>query len=250
MIVKNNSNAILRDLIIDNKEVNVGATDVIKVTDKNIGNINIGLQEAKKFDLKLEKFVSKVTVQNSKGTKVNEFTNASLAKEEIDAKLVNGTTVVVEYIIRVTNEGEVEGYARKLVDYLSSEFDFSSDLNADWYRSGSNIYTTSLANEKIKPGESKEVKLIVTKKMNENSTGLIANVAEIAESYNELGLKDVDSTEANQVKGEDDMSTAELILSIKTGQVVATIGITILIVTIVSVGVLCMVKIILRRKVL
>ena len=46
------------------------------------------------------------------------------------------------------------------------------------------------------------------------------------------------------------MSTAELILSIKTGQVVATIGITILIVTIVSVGVLCMVKIILRRKVL
>lgn len=86
--------------------------------------------------------------------------------------------------------------------------------------------------------------------MNENSTGLIANVAEIAESYNELGLKDVDSTEANQVKGEDDMSTAELILSIKTGQVVATIGITILIVTIVSVGVLCMVKIILRRKVL
>lgn len=247
---QNNSNAILRDLIIDNKEVNVGATDVIKVTDKNIGNINIGLQEAKKFDLKLEKFVSKVTVQNSKGTKVNEFTNASLAKEEIDAKLVNGTTVVVEYIIRVTNEGEVEGYARKLVDYLSSEFDFSSDLNADWYRSGSNIYTTSLANEKIKPGESKEVKLIVTKKMNENSTGLIANVAEIAESYNELGLKDVDSTEANQVKGEDDMSTAELILSIKTGQVVATIGITILIVTIVSVGVLCMVKIILRRKVL
>jgi len=247
---QNNSNAILRDLIIDNKEVNVGATDVIKVTDKNIGNINIGLQEAKKFDLKLEKFVSKVTVQNSKGTKVNEFTNASLAKEEIDAKLVNGTTVVVEYIIRVTNEGEVEGYARKLVDYLSSEFDFSSDLNADWYRSGSNIYTTSLANEKIKPGESKEVKLIVTKKMNENSTGLIANVAEIAESYNELGLKDVDSTEANQVKGEDDMSTAELILSIKTGQVVATIGITILIVAIVSVGVLCMVKIILRRKVL
>ncbi len=44
---QNNSNAILRDLIIDNKEVNVGATDVIKVTDKNIGNINIGLQEAK-----------------------------------------------------------------------------------------------------------------------------------------------------------------------------------------------------------
>lgn len=245
-----NSNAILRTLTIDGKEITIGSTDLIKITNSNVGNIDLGLQEAKTFDLKLDKFVNKVTVQNSKGTDVTEYTNSKLAKKEIDAKLINGTTVVVEYVIKVTNEGDVPGYARKIVDYLPSEFEFSSDLNTDWYRLKNDIYTTSLSNEKIQPGESKEVKLILTKKMNENSTGLIPNVAEIVDSYNELGLKDIDSTVNNHAKDEDDMSTAELILSIKTGEIVATIGITFLIVALAAVGIFAIVKIILRKRML
>lgn len=39
------------------------------------------------------------------------------------------TTVVVEYTIKVTNEGEVDAYVRKIADYLSSDYKFSSELN-------------------------------------------------------------------------------------------------------------------------
>ena len=84
------------------------------------------------------------------------------------------------------------------------------------------MYNASLANEKILPGESKEVKLIVTKKMTENNIGLVANTAEIIDSYNEYGLSDVNSTYGNKDKSEEDYSSADLILSIKTGQVVET----------------------------
>ena len=186
--------------------------------------------------MKLDKTVNRITIQNSKGTVTKEYDNATLAKAEIDAKLVNATTVVVEYTIKVTNEGEVDAYVRKIADYLSSDYKFSSELNKDWYQADGNVYTTSLANQKIVPGESKEIKLIVTKQMTESNTGLIPNTAEIVEIYNELGLQDVDSTAGNKVKDEDDMGTAEVILSIKTGEVITTITLIITTVAILLAG--------------
>lgn len=233
---ENNSKVINKKITQNNEEKTVGATEIIKLNNNNVANINIGLQEAKVFDLKLDKTVNRITIQNSKGTVTKEYDNATLAKAEIDAKLVNATTVVVEYTIKVTNEGEVDAYVRKIADYLSSDYKFSSELNKDWYQADGNVYTTSLANQKIAPGESKEIKLIVTKQMTESNTGLIPNTAEIVESYNELGLQDVDSTAGNKVKGEDDMGTAEVILSIKTGEVVTTITLIITTVAILLAG--------------
>lgn len=236
VLAENNSKVINKKINQNNQEKTVGATEIIKINNNNVANINIGLQEAKVFDLKLDKTVNKITVQNSKGTVTKEYDSATLAKAEIDAKLVNATTVVVEYTIKVTNEGEVDAYVRKIADYLSSDYKFSSELNKDWYQADGNVYTTSLANQKIAPGESKEIKLIVTKQMTESNTGLIPNTAEIVESYNELGLQDVDSTAGNKVKGEDDMGTAEVILSIKTGEVVTTISLIITTVAILLAG--------------
>ena len=109
-------------------------------------------------------------------------------------------------------------------------------MNKDWYQSDGDLYTTSLANEKLAPGESKEVKLIVTKQMTESNIGLISNRAEIVESYNELGLSDIDSIAGNKEKGEDDMGEAEVILSIRTGEIVATISLIITTIAIILVG--------------
>lgn len=67
--------------------------------------------------------------------------------------------------------------------------------------------------------------LTLTKQMNENNTGKINNTAELYETYNEQGLTDRDSILANNLQGEDDMGSADVIFSIKTGQVVATVAI-------------------------
>ena len=221
----NNSKVISKTLSIDGKETTVGSTEVIKLDKENIANINMGLQIAKNFDLKLDKYVSKVVIQNAKGTTTKDYGNSTFAKAEIDAKQLNNTTAVVEYTIKVTNAGEVDAYVKKIADYIPKDYKFTSELNKDWYQSGDTLYNSSLSNEKIKPGESKEVKLIVTKQMTENNTGLIHNTAEVVESYNDLGLKDENKNNSN---------SADLILSIKTGQVVTTI--TLILSTIVIIG--------------
>ena len=100
---------------------------------------------------------------------------------------------------------------------MPSDLKFSSELNKDWYQTGTDLYNTSLANEKITAGQSKSVKLTLTKAMTENNTGLINNTAEIAESYNELGIADSKSTPGNRVNGESDYGSADAILSLKTG---------------------------------
>lgn len=228
-----NSNAFTKTINIDGTESKVAATEILNVDGENISNINIGLITAKKYDLQLDKFISKVTVQNNK-TVSNTYNESTLVKQEIDAKQVNNTMVVVEYTIRVTNKGDVAAYVKRIADYLSVDYKFNSELNKDWYQSGNDVYCTGLANEKIEPGQSREVTLTVIKEMKENNTGLINNTAEIVDSYNEQGLTDINSTEGNKVKGENDMGSADLIISIKTGQVVMTISL--IIITIVALG--------------
>ena len=245
-----NSKVISKEMKIDGTDKEVGVTEEFTVKDGHISNMNIGLKERKIYDMKLEKMVTRVVVQNSKTTRAVEYQDATLAKVDLDSKQLSNTSVVVEYKIKVTNDGEVAGYIKKIQDYVSSDFKFSSELNKDWYQSGSDLYNNSLANVKLEPGQSKEITLILTKQMTENNTGLINNTAEIAESYNEQGLKDNDSTEGNRVKGEDDMGSADLILSIKTGQVVETILVILSTIIIIGAGAYIITRKVLNKKVI
>ena len=241
---------ISKEMTIDGTQKEVGVTEEFTIKDNHISHMNIGLKERKVYDMKLEKMISRVVVQNSKTTRAVEYNDSTLAKVDLDSKQLSNTSVVVEYKIRVTNEGEVAGYIRKIQDYISSDFKFSSELNKDWYQSGSNLYNSSLANIKLEPGQSKEVTLILTKQMTENNTGLVNNTAEIAESYNEQGLKDKDSTEGNRANGEDDLGSADLILSIKTGQIVETVLIILSTIVILGVAAYVITKRVLNKKVI
>lgn len=228
-----NSNAMSNELLIAGNRQTLTSTDIVEIKDNNISDINIGLIKLKNFDLQLDKYVSKILIQDKTGSTIKQYDNSKIAKAELDSKKVNGSTVIIEYTIKVTNNGEIEGYAKKVADYMPSDLKFSSELNKDWYQSGNTLYNSSLANEKIAVGESKIITLTLTKSMTENNTGLIYNTAEIAEDYNELGIADGNSTPGNKAQGENDMSEADVILSIKTGGVVY---ITITIIAILALG--------------
>ena len=196
----------------------VAATDSITIKDGSKSNIDAGFIEATTFDLALTKRISKVTVQSNNETKTYDFNNTDLAKVDINAKYINGAKVIVEYAITVKNEGDIEGYAKEIVDYLPSELEFSTDLNSKWYKGNDgNLYTEELANTAIPAGQSKTVKLVLTKTMTENYTGIINNEAEISKDYNKAGIKDADSDVKDRDQKDDDMSSADLIIGIKTG---------------------------------
>lgn len=233
-----NSDAVAMKVKLNGETIDAATSDSLEITNENIKDINLGLTVSKKFDLKLDKVVSKVTVTDSKGTKTNDAKDAKLAKVDLNSKTINGASVVIEYKIRITNEGAVAGYAKKIVDYLPKEMKFSSELNKDWYQAeDGNIYNSSLANTIIAPGETKELTLLLTKQMTDESTGNINNTAEIYEAYNDLGIKDVDSTPANKVQNEDDMSSADVILGIKTGEIYVYILITVITIGIFGAGI-------------
>ena len=214
-----NSDVLMNNLTIDDRTENVASTDIIEINNNNISDINIGLALLQNYDLQLDKYVSRILLQNRQGTTVREYQNETMAKVELDAKQINGTTAIIEYQIKVTNVGDVTGYVRRIVDYLPSDLTFNSEMNKEWYQTGSEIYTSVLSNEPIAPGESKTVTLTVVKAMNENNTGRINNRAEIAEDYNDLGIADINSTPGNQNLNENDLGSADVILSIRTGAV-------------------------------
>ena len=56
--------------------------------------------------------------------------------------------------------------------------------------------------------------------MTDENTGLVSNIAEIAEAENTLGISDVDSTPINRKNGEDDIGKADVIIGVKTGTIV------------------------------
>ena len=225
----NNSDVENVTLNINGSEQRVSATDAIEVNDANVSNIDLGLIEAKKFDLELTKTISKITISNQEGTTVKEYDNANMAKVEIAAKYLSGSTIVIEYNISVKNTGELAGYAKQIADYLPKDLTFNSSLNKDWYQSGEYIYTNSLAESKIEAGETKELKLIVTKKMTESNTGLVNNTAELISVANSQNIADIDSIPGNKQTNEDDLGSANVIISVKTGAVISYITITILI---------------------
>lgn len=199
----------------------VAMTEVLNITDKGISNIDVGFVKNAIFDLSLDKTVKKVIVKNESGTDEVLYNKAKLAKVEIGAKYIEDSLVVVEYEIEVKNEGEIQGYVKDVVDYMPKDLDFSSDINKDWYiGSDGNLHNISLSNKVIKPGESRILTLTLTKQMTSQKTGRSVNIAEIASATNELSIKDKDSTPGNRMDNEDDISTAELLVSIQTGALV------------------------------
>ena len=221
------------DAIVSNYKA---VTDKIKVTDKSISDIDIGLVRAGIFDLSLDANINKITVQNDEGTNIYEMENPKLAKIDINPKYVNSSKIFAEYTISVTNRGEISGYAKSIVDYLPDGLELDTSMNNGWYvGSDGNAYTNQLEDILIQPGETKEIKLILTKQMTENGNGIINNTFEIAETYNEYAIDDIDSTPGNQAQDEDDMSKADLIIGIQTGgsminlMIISTTLITVLI---------------------
>lgn len=224
-------------------------TDTLNLVSKNIENINIGLVLNAKFDLELNKYITRVVVQNNSGTTEYKYNNEQLAKVEIKAKQMASSTVFVEYQIEVKNNGAVPGTASVIADYLPKGLKFSSEMNTIWYQgTDGNLYTEALKDVTIEPGESKQVKLILTKAMTANNTGTFTNAAEIYEDKNDFGLVDTNSKPANQEQKENDYSTAELLISTATGSPAMYIGIIVASMLILGGGIYLINKKVINRK--
>ena len=190
------------------------------------------------FDLALRKWVTQaIVIENGKETITQtghtpEMDPEPVVKVELDRKNLKNVTVKFRYSIRVTNEGDIAGYAKEITDYVPEGLRFVAEDNPGWTDEGNNVISTRLLeNTLLQPGESAEVEVLLTWINNEDNLALKTNTAEISEDYNDKGVPDRDSTPDNQKPGEDDIDDAPVILSISTGQIriYFTLGFAILI---------------------
>lgn len=247
---KINSDVISKEMTINNEAKLVGITDTIKISDNGVASVDMGLIESPEFDLSLNKYISKVVVTNKAGTSTYAYEDTELAKVEISAKQIAGTVLLVEYEIEITNDGDVNGYVTDIIDYLPSELQFNSEMNKEWYLGTDNyLHYMALEPQAIEPGKTQKVKLVLTKTLKSNSTGTIDNIAEIGESTNLEGIKEIDSVAGNKQDGEDDIAKASLIVSIKTGSPMMYVGIVIISMIVLGAGIYIIDKKVLRVKI-
>ncbi len=191
----------------------------------------------KYFDLALRKWVTQsIVIENGKQTvtptgHTPEQDPEPIVKVDLDRKKLNQVTVKFRYSIRVTNEGDIAGYAKEVTDYVPEGLKFVAEDNPGWQDAGNNVIKTNLlADRLLQPGESADVEVVLTWINQQDNMGLKTNTAEISKDENDRGVPDRDSTPNNKKQGEDDIDDAPVMLSIKTGKATTYIilGVTIL----------------------
>ena len=206
------------------------------------------------FDLSLLKYVSEVIVKENGTTKTTKTKNNGgpkdiVPKVEVHKKKLKSTVVKFVYTIKVTNEGDIPGYATELTDYVPKGLEFYAEDNKGWTEKESGVITTTLLKDVLlNPGESTIVKVTFRWKNSASNLGVKTNVAEISKDKNEKGIPDRDSTPGNKKSGEDDIDHADVLLSIKTGlteNIIAIIGGAAVILVVLAGGVILIKKFVL-----
>ena len=190
------------------------------------------------FDLALKKWVTetRVTLDGKTTTTKTEFDEDSdgIAKVDIVAKKLKKTTVKFVYNIKVTNEGELPGYANEIKDYIPNGLKFVAEDNKNWKEvKGNVVVTDQLKDTLLNPGESATVEIVLTWKNSSTNLGVKTNYAEISVD----SAEDIDSIPDNYDFTEDDIDDAKVILSIKTAGANTYIGLVLISVAVLAGGI-------------
>ena len=208
-----NNDTLEKDVRMFGEIKKVAMTDIINLKSSQT-NIDIGLIENKDFDFSINQTIQKITVSNKKGTKEYTYDNKKLAKVEIHSKQLVGSTIAIEYKIKVTNEGELAGRIYDIIDEIPSKLEFHSELNSGWARTEQyKISNTNMVTKDIQPGESIELTLTLTKTLTEDSVGTITNVSSIGTTDNSRHIEEKDLN--------NNTDKTEVLVQVATGEQIA-----------------------------
>ena len=209
--------------------------------------------KVKYFDLALKKWVSRAIVTNQDGSQniietghTGDEDPEPPAKVDLGRQDINKVTVKFEFQIKITNEGEIAGYATEVTDYIPEGLKFIQEDNPLWYpreplNGRERVGTQQLANTLLQPGESATISILLTWINDPNNMGLKTNIAEISQDDNDSDTPDIDSTPDNFTDGEDDIDDAPVMLTVALGDTQIYIGLGFVIVAMLTGGI-CAIK--------
>ena len=205
--------------------------------------------KVKYFDLALKKWVSRAIVTNQDGSQniietghTGDEDPEPPAKVDLGRQDINKVTVKFEFQIKITNEGEIAGYATEVTDYIPEGLKFIQEDNPLWYpreplNGKERVGTQQLANTLLQPGESATISILLTWINDPNNMGLKTNIAEISQDDNDSDTPDIDSTPDNFTDGEDDIDDAPVMLTVALGDTKIYIGLGFVVVAMLTGGI-------------
>ena len=166
--------------------------------------------EKKTFNLAIDKWISGASIDGVAQIGQSYGTRDELYKIDIHGKRTETANVKVTYKIRVTNTGEIEGTASKITEVIPEGFSYQEEDNKiNWKTENGIIVTDVLKDETIKPGESKEIEIVLRWNKGEGNFGEKRNTVIISGVTNPA--KYVDMNE------EDNSDKSEMLMTIETG---------------------------------
>ena len=172
------------------------------------------------FNLKVEKIISSIIVNGEERT-----VNKDFGKVEIHQKEIENTNVQVVYSIKVTNDSELSGKAKLMLN-LPMGMAMRSEKNNEWKISET---VAEMETEEIKPEETKEYKVVLEWLGGDSNVGTKSTVVEIAGIENEAEFEEINSI--------DNKDQADFIITISTGERTYIIGAAIVIIALVAIAV-------------
>ena len=136
--------------------------------------------------------VAKISITD----KSNNIRTIEADANDVDVELndseMEQSIVIIEYDIEVTNYGNVDGEVKQIVNHMPKGMIFNSELNPDWYLAqDGNLYSNSLRDINILPGDSQNLKLVLTKDATNGNIGIIRGRSEIEDQINEKGIEPI-----------------------------------------------------------
>ena len=162
------------------------------------------------FNLRVDKWVSGATIDGIPQIGQNYITKDQLYKVDIHRTKTTTANVKITYTIRISNTGEIEGTVGEIVELIPDGYTYNQEDNEIYWEGTNRILTTdALKDATIKPGEVREIKIVLRWNKGENNFGEKDNIVTLTNISNPAGYEDINK--------EDNSDKSEMIITISTG---------------------------------
>ena len=166
--------------------------------------------EKQLFNLSVDKWVSKVNVNGIPQSAQSYNTKDQIYKLDIHRNKVSTADIKITYTIRITNTGEIEGTSGMITELIPQGYTFSQEDNEIHFEESNGILTTdALKDETIKPGEYKEIEIVLRWNRGDANFGQKDNTVILSDLTNPAGYEDINKDD-NRVK-------SQMLITIATG---------------------------------
>ncbi len=193
--------------------------DIINYSEQNSANSKSNINtEYKFFDVSVKNRIYELVSTNVETNKQDVYethqNEGQIIKAEFSDKRITSSIATIKYQITLTNDGNDEGVITKITDILPKGIIFNTNENNGWQidNTGNISYNEEI---ELKPGETKELNLLLNWDLRNQSLGSRENQVVISSSddLDEILINEekMDITESNNY------SSSEILISLATG---------------------------------